>query len=287
MVTDAVWADVDGDTWLDLIITSDWGPIQVLKNEKGKKLSLQTNAVAGSEGWWNRIRAADLDKDGDLDFVVGNRGLNTRLRPTASNPVTLYINDFDKNGVVDQIITAADQSGTAYPFMLKGDLQKRIPSIKKQFLKHSQYAEKTIADLFTKPIVDQSVIRKVTEARSGVLLNNKGALTFQPLPVEAQYAPVYGIETVDYDQNGTLDLLLTGNLYDVLPELGRYDASHGLVLLGNGRGQYKALSPVQSGLWIDGQVRNMSKIQVGTKTMFVLAKNNDKTQLLALKKDGK
>lgn len=282
MVTDATWADVDGDTWPDLVVTSDWGPVQVLKNEKGKKLTLQTNAVPNTEGWWNRIQAVDLDKDGDLDFVVGNRGLNTRLRPTAERPIELYVNDFDKNGVVDQLINCADQSGTMYPFMLKGDLQKRIPSIKKQFLKHDQYAEKTLDDLFAKPIVRESLVRKATEARSGVLLNNKGVLTFQPLPVDAQYAPVFGIEPLDFDHDGKVDLLLTGNFYDVLPEMGRYDALHGLVLLGDGRGQFRALSPVQSGLWVAGQVRNSAGIQVGSKKMLVLAKNNDNAQVISI-----
>ncbi|TAE28308.1 MAG: RNA-binding protein [Cytophagales bacterium] len=283
MVTDATWADVNADTWPDLVVTSDWGPVQVLINEKGKKLTPKPDALPNLSGWWNRIRAVDLDRDGDMDFVVGNRGLNTRLRPSATSPVELYVNDFDKNGVTDQIINAADQSGNAYPFMLKGDLQKRIPSIKKQFLKHSQYAEKSLDDLFTKPVVASSLVRQVTEARSGVLLNNQGTLTFAPLPVEAQYAPVFGIEPFDYDNDGKLDLLLAGNFYDVLPEMGRYDASHGLVLTGDGRGGFRAVSPGKSGLWIGGQVRNMATLKAGTKTVLVLAKNNDNAQMITLK----
>ena len=289
MVTDAVWADVDGDTFQDLILTQDWGPVVVLKNENGKKLKSGTPPAQDSQltthkGWFTRIYASDLDKDGDMDFVVGNSGLNTRLNPTATVPVQLYVYDFDNNGAVEQIITCPDETGKSYPFMLKGDLQKRIPSIKKQFLKHADYAEKSLEDIFTKEVVTKALVREVNEVRSGVLLNDgKGNLTFSALPIEAQYSPIYGIETFDYDNNGTTDLFLTGNNYDVLPEMGRYDGSHGLLLSGDGKGKFMSVPSKNTGLFIKGQVRNERKIRIGKSgNYFILAKNNDALQVVKM-----
>ena len=196
----------------------------------------------------------------------------------------LYVYDFDNNGAVEQIITCPDETGKSYPFMLKGDLQKRIPSIKKQFLKHADYAEKSLEDIFTKEVVAKALVRGVNEVRSGVLLNDgKGNLTFSALPIEAQYSPIYGIEAFDYDNNGTIDLFLTGNNYDVLPEMGRYDGSYGLLLSGDGKGKFTNVPNRNTGLFIKGQVRNERKIKIGKSgNYFILAKNNDALQVVKM-----
>jgi enediyne biosynthesis protein E4 len=284
MVTDAVWADVDGDKYEDLAITQDWGTIEVFKNQKGKIIQNPTANTQNLSGWWNRIYASDLDKDGDIDFLVGNMGSNTRLRPTQTEPVALFVHDFDNNGIIDQIINCPDETGKPYPFVLKGDLQKRIPSIKKQFLKHADYAEKSLDDIFTKDVVSKALVRNVNEVQTGILWNNgKGIFTFAALPIEAQMSPVYGIEVYDFDNNGTLDILLTGNNYDVLPELGRYDSSHGLLFAGTGKQNFITVANKKTGLFVKGQVRNMHKIKIGKQgSYFIIAKNNDALQIIKM-----
>ena len=287
MVTDAVWADVDKDNYPDLVLTQDWGAVMVFKNEAGKALrNLENEAFSQHSGWWNRIEALDLDKDGDLDFVLGNLGGNSRMKPQTNQPVSLYAGDFDQNGSVEQLISCADESGGMYPLVMKADLQKRIPGIKKQFLKHSDYANKTVEEIFGKDAVSKATHRTVNYDKSCVLMNDGGGkFTFKDLPVEAQFSPIFGIESFDYNQDGTVDLLLAGNFFDVQPEVGRYDASYGLILIGKGNGEFKTVRPRDSGFFVKGQVRNVRKIVMKNKTnCFILAKNNDNAQVFLFKK---
>ena len=151
-------------------------------------------------------------------------------------------------------------------------------------MKHADYAEKSLEDIFTKEVVAKALVREVNEVRSGVLLNDgKGNLAFSALPIEAQYSPIYGIEAFDYDNNGTIDLFLTGNNYDVLPEMGRYDGSYGLLLSGDGKGKFTNVPSKNTGLFIKGQVRNERKIRIGKSgNYFILAKNNDALQVVKM-----
>jgi enediyne biosynthesis protein E4 len=284
MVTDAVWADVDKDNYMDLITVSDWGAIQIFNNQKGKSLITHHSSPITQNGWWNAIKAADLDNDGDVDFVVGNLGRNHRIMASEAHPAKLYSNDFDQNGNYEQVMTSADENGAEFPFLLKFDLQKRIPSIKKQFLKNKDYAEKSIEQLLGKEAVAKATLRTVTQPNSIVLMNDGGGKwTVKNLPVQVQFAPIYGIETFDFDGDGKLDILMAGNNYDVQPELGRYDASYGLLLKNKGKGNFEGVKSSQSGFFVKGQVRNIKKIKSGKKTLFVLVKNNDKVQVFGMK----
>ncbi len=284
MVTDVTWADVDNDKFMDLITVSDWGPIQLFKNNKGK--TFEKSPIGGFRGlgWWNTIKAADLDNDGDTDFVVGNLGRNHRIVANEAHPAKLYSSDFDQNGNYDQVMVSADENGAEFPFLLKFDLQKRIPSIKKQFLKNKDYAEKSIEQLLGKEAVERATLRTVTQPNSVVLINEgAGKWTIKNLPVQAQFAPVYGIETFDFDGDGKLDILMAGNNYDVQPELGRYDANYGLLLKNRGKGDFEVIKSQKSGFFVKGQVRNIKTIKTGKKTLFVLAKNNEKIQVFGVK----
>ncbi len=285
MVTDAVWADVDNDKFMDLITVSDWGPIQIFKNEKTKFIqSLDNSIIQNCTGWWNSIKPADLDNDGDIDFVVGNLGRNHRIMANEAHPAKLFSNDFDQNGNYEQVMVSADENGAEFPFLLKFDLQKRIPSIKKQFLKNKDYAEKSIEQLLGKEAVAKATLRTVTQPNSVVLMNEGGGKwAIKNLPIQAQFAPIYGIETFDFDGDGKLDILMAGNNYDVQPELGRYDANYGLLLKNRGKGNFEVMKSQQSGFFVKGQVRNIKKIKSGKKTLFVVAKNNEKIQVFGMK----
>lgn len=289
MVTDARWVDINKDGFPELIAVGDWMPIIILENQKGKFPQSLNRSVPNSSGWWNTLEPADIDGDGDIDFVVGNLGRNTKLQCTEKEPAQLYVNDFDHNGSVEQIIVCYNPDGKAYPMVLKPDLQKVLPIIKKRFVKHVDYAGQPIEAIFTNEQMTGVQKRVVSQPNTSLLINNgKGEFELQALPLEAQFSPIHGIVTTDYDQDGTLDILLTGNFFDVLPEIGRYDANDGLVLKGagknaQGRPQFVAIRPSQSGFSVRGQVRRMRKVHTANgKEVIILAKNKDKAQVFWL-----
>ncbi len=285
MVTDARWEDLDKDSYPDLVIVGDWMPVTVYKNEKGKSLTrTDIPTLMKSNGWWNSITPTDIDGDGDMDFVLGNLGKNTKMVASVDKPAQLYTNDFDRNGSVEQIITCYNTDGRSYPMVLKPDLQKVLPVIKKKFVKHSDFAGKTIDEIFTSEQM-QNVVKKVVYNPNTSLLINNGNFTFdlRALPIQAQLSPVFGSTSLDYDNDGQKDLLLTGNFYDVLPEIGRYDSNYGLVFRGAGKGQFSTVLPAQSGFRVSGQVRKMQLVRgANGRQMLVLAKNNEPAQVFVL-----
>jgi hypothetical protein len=284
MVTDAQWTDLDRDGFPELLLALDWGPLTVCKNERGRKLT--PTALPGTEGFWTRLHAADVDGDGDTDLLAGNLGLNNRLHASPEHPAELAVNDFDRNGTSDPVISCVSENGKVYPMVLKPDLQKAIPAIKTKFLKHTDYAEKTLDELFDEKAREGTVKRRAVQSATCVLLNDgKGGFSVKPLPVEAQLSPTYGIETLDYDGDGKLDAVLTGNFYDVLPEIGRYDASYGTVLRGDGKGGFTSVSFEKTGFFARGQVRRMQVAKAaGGKNYLILAKNNDAVEVFMVSK---
>lgn len=298
MVTDAVWTDIDQDQYPDLVLVGDWMPITVLRNKKGKGFEqITSESLASTGGWWNTIRAADLDHDGDTDLVVGNLGLNSRMVASANEPAHLYSNDFDQNGSYDQIITCfrpTTNGGDSKPEMRecvmvqKSDLQKRIPSIKTKYLKHTDYAKASLEDIFSAQQRAGMNVKTVQTAETSVLLNDgKGNFMRRALPIQSQTSPIHSLIIADYTGDGQLDILMAGNYFDVLTEVGRYDANYGLLLAGNGKGDFMAMKPAQTGFFVRGQVRRMLPIRGPQgKSFIVLAKNNDKAQVFAVSKKG-
>jgi hypothetical protein len=276
MITDASWADIDGDNDDDLIVVGEYMPVKVFVNENGNlKDNTDNTGLNKSNGWWNRIEAVDLDKDGDMDFVLGNHGLNSRFRASKEKPITMYTNDFDHNGDVEQIICTY-QGDISYPLVLRHDLMMQIPSLKKKYLKYDNFKNQTIKDIFTEEELENSVVMEADELGSGIIINNgKGAFTFKLLPVEAQMSPIYAISIEDYNNDGNVDILIGGNQYRVKPEMGRYDASYGLYLKGDGKGNFKSVSALNSGINIDGEVRDIVSIKSSEKKIVLVARNND------------
>lgn len=281
MITDALWEDYDKDGKPDLIIVGDWMPITILKNNKGSlNPILNTKGqIPTSNGWWNCIKSGDFDKDGDIDFVIGNHGLNSRFRAAAEKPVEMYVNDFDQNGTAEQIICQYEGE-KSYPTALRQDLVAQMPGLKKKYLKYSKYANQTITDIFTPEQLKNAIHLKAYTLQSSLLINDgNGKFKIKPLPLAAQFSPIYGILVKDLDGDGNLDILVGGNLNEVKPEVGRYDASYGLFLRGDGKGDFSAVSARESGLSLKGAVRDIKSIQIGKEHLILVARNNSPLQL--------
>jgi hypothetical protein len=282
MITDAVWADIDNDNDIDLVIVGEWMPIKILINENGK-FSEDKETLIKSNGWWNVIKASDVDKDGDVDFVVGNHGLNSRFHASESKPVQMYVNDFDQNGTVEQIITCYNGE-MSYPMALRHDLIQQMPILKKKYLKYESYKDQTISDVFTPEQIKTSIVSSVYTLATSVMINDgKGKFTIKRLPVEAQVSPIYAVLVEDMDGDGKVDIVAGGNLYRTKPEVGRYDASYGIFLKGDGKGNFTSISSKESGLFLDGEVRDIVKIKSDKNNLILISRNNSTIQVLKVK----
>lgn len=286
MVTDAVWRDVDRDGRLDLILVGDWMPITIFKNLGGGKLKrIDVPGLENSSGWWNRIVAGDFAGNGRVDFIVGGFGLNTRLRASAREPVTMYVADFAHNGFVQQIVSYYSK-GVAYPLTLRDDLIRSLTFLKDRYLNYKDYATQTVSDVLPKKDLDAAVIRKANTFATTLVRNNgDGSFTMIPLPPEAQIAPVYGILPGDFDGDGKPDLLLAGNFEGVKPELGEMSAGYGLFLHGEGKGIFTPVRTADSGFLVPGQARDIQRVRTARGEIYVVARNNDKA--LAFRSTGR
>ncbi len=283
MVTDAAWADVDSDGDNDLIVVGDWMAITVFNNEHGMLQNAAT--IPNSTGWWNRIIAADLDGDGDKDFVVGNWGLNTKFKASPERPLTMYVNDFDNNGKSEFIINWYPLSDTtAYPFATKPELTSQLPGLKKQILHYEDYSRKTYDSLFSSDTRSNAQRYETNFLQSTILWNNNGKLELDPLPRMAQVSPVFGIVADDLDGDGKIDLWLGGNFYALKPQAGRHNASKGVFLKGNGGRSFTYVSTEEAGIKVDGEVRDAGVIQVNGSKHLIVTRNNASVLLFEQKK---
>ena len=272
MVTDAIWSDYNQDGTDDLVVVGEWMPIRFFTNIGGKlKEETIDYQLDSTNGWWNTIEASDLNKDGKPDFIIGNHGLNSRFRASKSAPLNMYVNDFDLNGTREQII-AYYKNGKEYPFVLKHDLEMQIPDIKKRYLKYDQYKTQTIDSIFSEDQISNSDLLQVFKLESSLLLsNNSGGYSIQSLPLKAQLSPMYAISTSDFNKDGHTDILLGGNLYNVKPEVGRYDANFGVFLKGNSDGDFISTSSAESGIKIFGEIRDF---QLLGDDLLIVVRNN-------------
>jgi hypothetical protein len=265
----------------------EWMPVKIFENNKGKFTDVSQKAgLAKTNGWWNSIKAGDFNNDGKADFVIGNHGLNSRFKASQQKPASMIINDFDRNGSAEQIISVYNGE-KSYPMVLRHDLLSQLPELKKKYLKYEKYKEQTVEDIFTPEQLKKSVRHEAYTLETSLLIN-KGDGTFElkALPIEAQVAPVYGILIADFDQDSKEDILLGGNFYHSKPEVGRYDASHGLFLKGNGGGNFEPVPVQKSGFYVTGQVRDMKLIRTADgKEKVLIAKNNEPMQVFEVKKN--
>ena len=271
MITDSLFEDLDGDGDKDLMVVGEFMGIEIFINEDGTFKRKENSSLADLKGWWNTIEKVDLDNDGDLDFIVGNHGLNSRFKASIDRPISLYSGDFDGNGFIDPILTFEAEDGKDYPYALRHNLIDQIKSLKKKFPDYQSFKNADISQIF-----DQEQLKAINKLEattlSSVFLINNGDLNFtvQPLPLKAQLAPVYAIATSDFDGDGDQDIVLGGNLYNVKPEVGRYDASYGCHLENLGAMNFRAKNST-SGFAVSGEIRDIKAFS----NQLIVSRNRD------------
>ncbi len=284
MVTDALWADFSGDGKDDLILVGEFMPIRTFENVENKLIE-RTGAAGldNSQGWWNSIEQGDFDNDGDIDFVLGNFGLNSQLKASVEEPVSIYAKDFDSNGSIDPILCSFIM-GENYPVFSKDDLLGQLNGLKSRYINYSDYADQKITDVFTSEELEGATVLKAVNFSSSYLENlGDGKFDLKPLPSVAQFSPIYGILAGDFNQDGNLDIIMGGNFFGTRVKYGRYDANKGTYLLGDGGGGFNAVNNVESGLNLDGEVRYIALIEQSDKSrLLVFTKNNAALQVYKL-----
>ena len=276
MFTDASWVDVDGDNDLDLIVVGDWMPVRLFLNEGNTFTEVtEDNGFAQSAGFWKCVAAADLDGDGDQDLITGNLGLNSRFKAGPTTPMSMHVNDFDRNGTAEQIISVYN-GAAAYPLALRHDLVTQMPGLKKKYLKYRSYQLQQIQDIFSEEQLKGTLKWEayMTESTSWINQGN-GHFIARPLPQYAQLAPVYSTLLHDFDKDGNMDALIGGNFYRVKPEIGMYNASVGLFLEGSKSGIFRPVPSHISGFFSPGEIRKITLLD----DQVWVAKNNDHVQV--------
>lgn len=282
MVTDAIWADMDGDGKKDLLTVSEWGTPKIYRNS-GRRLSRLSSSLDSLSGWWNVVKAADLDNDGDQDLILGNQGTNLHYKPSPENPMRIWINDFDNNGTIEQIVT--QQVGDRdYPIHQKKELTNQMVALKKQNLKASDYARRSIDQLFPEEIFSMSIMKEAAYAESVIAINEgDGNFSIQILPSRVQLSCVCGISCEDINGDGYLDLIMAGNNFEYKPQFSRLDASFGHVLLNDGNLGFSWQDYNQSGFFVKNEIKHLESFTDNSGKRYVMAAINDnKPKIFAL-----
>jgi len=277
LVTDAIWADVDGDKWMDLVVVGEWMPIRIFRNDGGEALEETTDEMGlkNTNGWWNSIAAKDMDGDGDQDFVMGNLGLNYKYQTSKEEPFQVFCSDFDKSGNLD-IVLGYFSEGICFPVRGRQCSSEQMPMIKEKFTSYESFGLSSIGDVYGEQALSESLNLKAYQFAS-VYLENKGIGGFElkELPLEAQIAPIQGIVCADFDEDGNEDILVAGNWYVSEIETSRGDSGTGLLLKGNGDGTWKPSMVNESGFWANDDVRDLAVIHSDKRAKWVVVANNN------------
>ncbi len=282
MITSAIWVDIDDDGKKDLVTTSEWSIPKVYKNS-GRRLSRLATSLDSLHGWWNVVETADLDNDGDNDLIIGNQGENTHYKTSEAQPMKMWINDFDNNGTIEQIVTQ-HQDGKDYPLHQKKELTTQIVSLKKQNLKASEYAKKSVDELFSEAIFKNTIVKKATTSASVIAINEGGGkFTIQKLPTRVQLSCVCGISCSDVNNDGNVDIIMGGNNFEFKPQYSRLDGSYGNVLLNDGKLGFQWQEYNKSGFFIQNEIKHLKPFNdKNGNTYFIAAINNDKPRVFGV-----
>ena len=280
MVTDLVWTDFSGDGKEDLILVGEWMAPQFFENQAGSLINV-TSSMKGLEnmnGWWYSIAAADIDNDGDQDYIIGNVGLNTKFTPKNGKILNIYGNDFDNSGTLD-IVISKDYKGTEVPLRGRQCSSEQMPSIKEKFPTYGSFATASLEDIYSTQMLTESVHLTANTFESVVLINDNGTFISKPLPRLAQIAPINRILVDDVNQDGNPDLIISGNMYQTEVETPRYDAGTGLILIGNGKGDFEPMLNLHSGFFTNNDAKDMEFITINERHGIIVTNNNGELQL--------
>ena len=280
MVCDALFTDFDNDNQVDLVLAGEWMPVSFLKNTGGKfKNVTPASGIGEKSGWWNSIVAGDFRHSGKTDYIVGNVGLNTLYQASEEYPVYMTAKDFDRNGsyvpVSSLFLPATDGKLKEFPAFGRDDIAERMPTLKKRFDNYNKFANATMQEIFTPDMMKDAQRLKATMLQSCYLRNEgNGKFTMFPLPAQAQVSALNGMLADDFDGDGNLDVLINGNDFSTEVSIGRYDALNGLLLKGDGKGGFSAVSIMGSGIYIPGDGKALVKLKSSNENYLVAASQN-------------
>ncbi len=287
MVTDAIWSDFNGDSKPDLVLVGEWMPIRLFRNTGKELLEIRDQRwMNQSNGWWHRISPGDFDHDGDVDYVIGNLGLNSQFKASVDEPVSIYANDFDKNGILDAVLCSY-VDGKNYPIYSKDDLASQIKDINNKYPTYESFADQTIHDIFSKTTLQEALVLTANNFATSFLKNNgDNQFELSALPMESQFSPVYAFQIGDYNSDGNQDIILAGNFFGFRIDKGRYDANKGMLLFGDGKCSFEVIPNVRSGLFIKGEVKDIADVQVTSdKNFLIFSVNNDEVQFYEINEE--
>jgi hypothetical protein len=283
MVTSALWTDINNDHKPDLMVVGEWMPISVFKNTGGRLINItEQSNLSNTEGWWQSIISGDFDNDGDIDYVIGNWGLNSPYTASIKNPMTVCYKDFDKDGNIDAILSYHEE-GEDYPAHSWENVVQQMPGIRKKIPNYHSFSGTTTDKLLS--ILDTSNMKKAyCRTLHSIYLENMGNGKFQlhDLPNQAQFAPTFGMMAEDLNQDGKLDLVTVGNFYGTEVVIGRYDASIGLALFGDGKGGFMPVSTKESGFCVNGDAKALTRVELaGNKSLILASQNGDSLKIFS------
>ena len=281
MVTGVVYTNLDRDKQKELVILGEWMPLMIFDYDKGKFISREANVAA--EGMWFSLESADIDNDGDIDLIAGNLGINNKFKASDNYPLQVYGNDFDESGTYD-IVLSSFQNSVNFPIRGKECSSEQMPFINEKYSSYHDFASATTEDIFGDAL-NKGVQKTIRTLESSVFLNNgKGKFSRIALPNEAQFSPIQDIEIQDINNDGILDVICVGNLYETEVETARYDAGRGECLLGTGDGHFVSMSINESGFYFQDNVKSLKSIRIGElSTTFLIGINNGVLKGVTLK----
>lgn len=289
MVTSALWTEVNGDGWVDLMVTTEWGPVRVFLNDSGKLVeATKESGLTNILGWWNSITGGDIDNDGDIDYAIGNSGQNTKYHASVKKPILIYYGDYEGDGS-KSIVEAKYENGVLLPIRGKSCSTSAIPSLGEKFKTFHQFASSSLSDIYTPTRLKESSVFEANELSSGILVNDgKGSFTFKALPSTAQNAPIFGLDFCDVNADGNLDLYAVQNFSVTQFETPPYRGGLSQLMLGDGKGGFKALTASESGLIVSTDGRGLARTDINGDGFpdFVVAVNDGELQAFTRVADG-
>lgn len=282
MVTDAKWADMDGDGLPDLVVASEWEPVQIIYHDPAK----DKMEMPHSSGLWNTLEIADMTGDGRPDIIAGNLGLNSKYQASEEIPLRMYVEDFDGNGILEQIVTYIDSDGRERLFATRDELVEQLPYIGERFSTYREFAAADLTEVIDRNIMNRALTYEVTELRSVMFLNNASGFEKTPLPQAVQFYPVQSTYITEFNGNGRMDLVTAGNFFNANIQRGRYDAGYGSLLLNEGEGKLSEYSNSHMNWYLEGEIRQLEGIRIGNSEVLITAENNGAVRFFRINREG-